>query len=95
MMDIATLKYFSHQRCGVCKVLMPKIKELLSDSFPKMKFQYVNIEEEPEVAARYQVFTVPTILIYFEGKEYYRFARNVSIIQLREAIERPYQLLFE
>lgn len=93
-MEMATLKYFSHQRCSVCKVLMPKVKRLLADEFPKMEFQYINVEEEPKVAASYQVFTVPTILIFFEGKEYYRFARNVSIIQLKEAIERPYALLF-
>ncbi|MBR8536777.1 thioredoxin family protein [Carboxylicivirga sediminis] len=93
-METAILKYFSHQHCNVCKVLMPKVKQLLKQEFPKMAFQYVNIEEEPEVAASHQVFTVPTILVLFEGREYYRFARNVSIVQLKEAIERPYHLLF-
>lgn len=93
-METAILKYFSHQRCSVCKVLMPKIKQLLEEEFPKMEFRYVNIEEEPEVAASHQVFTVPAILVFFEGREYYRFARNVSLLQLKEAIDRPYHLLF-
>ncbi len=93
-MDTATLKYFSHQDCNVCKVLMPKIQHLLNEEFPKMEFQYINVQEQPDVAASFQVFTVPTILIFFEGKEYYRFARNLSINQLKEAIERPYNMLF-
>ncbi|WP_439181528.1 thioredoxin family protein [Carboxylicivirga taeanensis] len=91
---MATLKYFSHQNCNVCKVLLPKIQQLLSEEFPSMGLQYINIEQEPAVAASHQVFTVPTILIFFEGKEYYRFARNVSIGQLREAIKRPYDMMF-
>lgn len=94
-MDQPVLKYFSHQRCGVCKVLKPKVEQMLEKNFPKMKFEYVDIENEPQVAAGHQVFTVPTLLIYFEGKEYYRFARNVSLGQLTEAIERPYKMLFE
>ncbi|WP_255434152.1 co-chaperone YbbN [Carboxylicivirga sp. M1479] len=94
-MNLAELKYFSHQRCSVCKVLKPKIEELLKAKFPKVKFEYVDIELEPSVAADHQVFTAPTILVFFEGKEYYRFARNLSIEQLESSISRPYQLLFE
>ena len=94
-MDQPVLKYFSHSNCSVCKVLKPKVQLLLSEKFPKMYFEYVDIEKQPAIAAENQVFTVPTLLIYFEGKEYYRFARNVSIGQLKDAIERPYQLLYE
>ncbi|WP_430814487.1 thioredoxin family protein [Carboxylicivirga sp. RSCT41] len=94
-MNSPSLKYFSHDRCNVCKVLKPKVKQLLSEKFPKMTFDYINIEEQPSIAAQYQVFTVPTLLVYFEGKEYYRFTRNVSLGQLTDAIQRPYQLLFE
>ncbi|MCG8578415.1 MAG: thioredoxin family protein [Bacteroidales bacterium] len=94
-MDQPVLKYFSHSNCSVCKVLKPKVQLLLSEKFPKMNFEYVDIEKQPAIAAENQVFTVPTLLIYFEGKEYYRFARNVSIGQLKDAIERPYQLLYE
>ena len=90
----ATLKYFSHDRCSVCKVLLPKVEQLLKKEFPQMHLEYVNIETDPEIAAQHQVFTAPTILVFFEDKEYYRFARNMSINQLKEAIERPYNLLF-
>ncbi|MCT4647706.1 MAG: thioredoxin family protein [Carboxylicivirga sp.] len=93
-MKIAELKYFSHDRCSVCKVLLPKIKHLLRTEFPRMEFQYINIEEEPQEAAKYNVYSAPTILVFFEGKEYYRFGRSISLKQLDEAIRRPYRLLF-
>jgi thioredoxin-like negative regulator of GroEL len=59
-----------------------------------MEFQYINIEEEPQEAAKYNVYSAPTILVFFEGKEYYRFGRSISLKQLDEAIRRPYRLLF-
>ncbi len=91
----ALLIYFSHDNCNVCKVLKPKIKELLNDSFPGMKFVYVNTMHQPDEAASKQVFAVPTILIFFEQKEYFRFGRNVSLRELESAIQRPYGFLFE
>ncbi len=87
--------YFSHDSCNVCKVLKPKIKELLADNFPGMKFVYANTVEQPDEAASMQVFAVPTILVYFEQKEYFRFGRNVSMHELNSAISRPYGFLFE
>ena len=91
----ALLVYFSHDNCNVCKVLKPKIKELLEDSFPGMKFIYVNTMHQPDEAGSMQVFAVPTILVYFEQKEYFRFGRNVSLRELESAIQRPYGFLFE
>ncbi len=91
---VAILRYFSHDKCHVCKVLLPKVKQLIIREFPQIHLEYINIETDSVAATQYQVFTAPAILIFFEGKEYYRFARNISINQLKEAIERPYNMLF-
>ncbi|TCO09664.1 thioredoxin family protein [Natronoflexus pectinivorans] len=90
----AVLIYFSHEGCSVCKVLQPKIKELLDKKFPLIKMSYCDVTEAPEVAARYSVFAVPTVIIFFEGNELLRFARNMGIGQLEEALIRPYNILF-
>ena len=55
---------------------------------------YVDVKNTPDVAAQFQVFALPTILIYFQGKEYYRFSRNIGVNELREAIARPYGMVF-
>jgi len=89
------LLYFSSDSCSVCKVLKPKVAELLSEQFPLMVSYYVNTEKSPVISGQYRVFTIPTILIFFEGKEQVRYSRNLSMHQLEESISRPYGLIFE
>lgn len=91
----AALFYFSHEQCNVCKVLKPKVAELIKDNFPKIKLFYCDTVNSPELAAQNSVFAVPTLLIYFGGRETIRKSRNVGIEELRSNIERPYQLVFE
>jgi len=52
------------------------------------------LNEAKEIAGQLSVFTVPTILIFFDGKELIRTSRNISIEQLRGQIRRYYQLIF-
>ena len=87
--------YFSTPQCNVCKVLKPKLKELLAEHFPEMKFAYVNTVEAEEMAAQNQVFTVPTILFHLDGREFIRKSRNVNLNILAEELERPYNMMFE
>lgn len=86
--------YFSTPTCNVCKVLKPKLKELLEEHFPEMKFAYVNTVEAMELAAQNQVFAVPTILFHLDGKEFIRKSRNVNLNVLAEELERPYEMMF-
>lgn len=90
----AVLVYFSHEQCNVCKVLKPKIAEMLHNEYPKMKMYYSDTVKNPEVAAQNSVFAVPTLLVFFQGKEYFRKSRNISIGNLGMDIERPYTMIF-
>ena len=76
------LIYFSSESCSVCKVLKPKVKDLLEQQFPLLESRYVDIEKSPVISGQFRVFTIPTILIYFDGKEQVRFSRNISMHQL-------------
>jgi thioredoxin-like negative regulator of GroEL len=87
--------YFTSPECNVCKVLKPKVREMINQKFPKIKLHFVDITENPAIAAEFQVFTVPVILIYFEGQEYIRKVRNVGLFELEREIIRPYELLFD
>ncbi|HAM97238.1 MAG TPA: thioredoxin [Marinilabiliales bacterium] len=89
------LAYFSHERCNVCKTLKPKLSEEFQKQFPLMEQVYVDVEKIPDLAAQYSVFTVPVILIFFEGRETFRKARNVGVDELLNLVNRPYQLLFD
>jgi thioredoxin-like negative regulator of GroEL len=92
--EAALLAYFSTDACNVCKVLKPKVGELIQNEFPKIRLVYIKSDVLPDVAAQHQVFTAPTILIFFNGREYLRKSRNIGISELRGEINRPYSLLF-
>ncbi len=91
----AVLVYFSHDRCNVCKVLKPKVAELLDTHFPKMKMYYADTVLSPEIAGQNKIFAVPTVVCYFGGRETFRKSRSIGINELGEQIERPYNMVFE
>ncbi|MFN3694594.1 MAG: thioredoxin family protein, partial [Ignavibacterium sp.] len=71
--------YLSTPQCNVCKVLKPKVIDLLKSKFPQIKFIYVDLNDAKEIAGQLSVFAVPTIVIYFDGREALRASRNISI----------------
>ena len=86
--------YLSTPECNVCKVLKPKVIEMLEADFSKIPFCYVDLNEAKEISGQLSIFSVPTILVYFEGKETIRASRNVHIEELREQIDRNYKMIF-
>jgi len=90
----AVLVYFSAPGCNVCKVLKPKILDMLESEFPKFKAFYCDLDKSPLIAGQQRIFTIPTLLAFFEGKEFYRMSRNISIEELKKSLERPYSMLF-
>ena len=91
----AVLFYFSYDGCNVCKVLKPKVINLIKNNFPKIEMFYIDTEKQPDIAAQNSVFTNPVILIYFDGKEFYRKARFIGIDELGGIVAKPYSLFFE
>ena len=89
----ATAVYFSTPDCNVCKVLKPKFIEFLQTEFPLIKFLYVDVSLSKELSAQQNIFAVPTILFFFDGKEFFRKSRIVNFEELREELDRIYKLL--
>lgn len=90
----AVLAYFSTEICSVCKVLKPKVIEMIAESFPKMKMVFIESDKLPEVAAQNRVFAAPTIIVFFAGRETIRKSRAFGIDELKAEISRPYSLMF-
>lgn len=53
--------------CQPCKAVAPIIDEL-SQEFPQVSFVKVNVDENQDVASQYSVFSIPTFLIFKNGK---------------------------
>ncbi len=89
------LFYFVTASCSVGEALEPKVRTLLREKYPKLVFSLVDMNQALELSAAHQVFVEPTILLYFEGKEFLRKSRHIGLTELDIAINRIYKLAFE
>ena len=90
----AVLLYFKNDECAPCLVLRPKVNELIESSFPKMELIIIDTVRQPEFAGEFQVYANPTLLVFFDGKEYIRRSRFVGIPALKSEISRLYKMIF-
>lgn len=93
--ESAVLVYFKNDLCAPCMALRPKVEALITNKFPHVKFIIVDSVEQPELAGEYNVFANPTLLTFFDGKEYIRKSKYVSIPALESEIGRLYEMMFE
>ena len=54
--------------CGPCKMLSPVISELAEEYDGKVKVGKVNVDDEPELAATFRVASIPTVVLFKDGK---------------------------
>ena len=90
----AVMVYFSGNDCGVCNVLKPKMELLFNEKFPKIKQIYISAEVFRDTAAQYNVLSIPTVLVYFDNKEFLRESRLISVPDVESKILRTYDLFF-
>ncbi len=93
--EVGVLLYFSGENCNVCHALRPKFKEVFDENFSQLKQIYLDAHENPEISAHFQVFSVPTMIVFMDGKEFAREGRSVSLHQLTEKLKRPYGMMTE
>lgn len=53
--------------CGPCKMVSPVIEEIAGER-PDIKVCKINVDEEQELAAAFQVMSIPTLMVMKEGK---------------------------
>lgn len=90
----AILVYFYNESCAPCVALRPKVQEMMEVRFEKMDLLFINSAQLPELSANFNVYSSPTIIVCFDGKENFRVSKYVSIQELSQKIQRYYDLLF-
>ena len=93
--EVGVLLYFSGEDCNVCHALRPKFKKVFDKEFPQLKQIYLDAHENAEISAQYQVFSVPTMIVFMDGREFAREGRAVSLHQLTDKLKRPYGMMTE
>lgn len=74
--DKKVLVDFNAEWCGPCKMLKPVIEEI-AESNDKIKVVSVNIDNEDELSEKYNVSSIPCLVVFEKGKE---IKRNVGFI---------------
>jgi len=54
--------------CGPCKTVAPILDEIASEHADKITVAKVNIDENPEIARRYQIMSIPTMSVFSGGE---------------------------
>ena len=66
--DLPVMVDFWAVWCGPCKVLSPIVEELAKDYAGKLKVGKVNVDENNQLASKYNVMSIPTLKFFKSGK---------------------------
>ena len=71
--------------CGPCRALAPTIEELARDYSGKILVGKLDVDENPRTAERFQVYSIPTLLVFKNGCEVERLVglcakKNIELI---------------
>ena len=54
--------------CGPCKMIAPILEEIASEQAGKVKVAKLNVDDNPDAARRYEVMSIPTLIVFRDGQ---------------------------
>ena len=72
--------------CGPCRLLTPTIQELASELGESAKVGKLNVDENPETAAKYRISSIPSVLVFHDGELVETLVGIQSKQQYRDAL---------
>ena len=74
--------------CGPCRLIAPIVEELAKEYEGRLNVVKVNVDENQEVAAKYGIASIPTVMIFKGGELKERITGAVPKATLKQAIDK-------
>jgi thioredoxin 1 len=67
--DTPVLVDFWAEWCGPCKMIAPTLAEIASEQRGKLTIGKLNVDDNPDTARRFDVMSIPTLLVFKDGQQ--------------------------
>ncbi len=67
--DTPVLVDFWAEWCGPCKMIAPTLAEIATEQRGKLTIGKLNVDDNPDTARRFDVMSIPTLLVFKDGKQ--------------------------
>jgi len=84
---ISIIDFFA-EWCMPCLMLAPIVEEMAVKFKGKIEFAKVNIDDNPELASKYSVMSIPTLIVFKKGKEVERITGAMNAEQFEEKLKK-------
>lgn len=84
--DEAVIVDFWAEWCGPCKMIAPILEEIAGEQAGKVRIAKVNVDENPELARRFDVMSIPTLIVFKDGSPQKRMVGAKGKGQLLEEL---------
>ncbi|WP_419812987.1 thioredoxin TrxC [Bacterioplanoides sp.] len=86
--DLPVVVDFWVSWCGPCQMMAPIFKEVAGDMKFSARFAKVNTEQAQQTSAQFGIRSIPTLIVFHQGKEIDRFAGALPAPQLKQWIQQ-------